>query len=165
MNSFYIICWQSCCLCPTSEVHWLTMTGFDWADQNFYAVRLSVFFFSLINAEESAAVKNTQKHKCWPFSARCEQMSDHHVYFLVILEIFMVKWTETCLAHETTHSQCCGLYIVVPWGETPLSQHSNHPCGYQAWSERWQGDLREAEGEETRSNYISPRTVNGQRDW
>lgn len=59
---------------------------------------------------------------------------------------------------------CSDLCVVVPWGETSLSQYSNHSCWYQTGSERWQGDHWEAEGEETCSNYLSPRPGHGQRD-
>lgn len=54
--------------------------------------------------------------------------------------------------------------LVVPWGQTPLPQHSHHPGGHQAGPSRWQGHYWEAEGEETHPHHLPSRPGHGQRN-
>lgn len=53
---------------------------------------------------------------------------------------------------------------VVPWGETPLPQHTHHPGGHQAGSTRWQGHHWEAARQETFSYHLPTGSGHGKRD-
>lgn len=62
------------------------------------------------------------------------------------------------MAHD--QSEC--FLAVVPWGQSSLSQHSNHPGGYQARSTRGQRNGGETEREKVGSHHIPSRPRYGQ---
>lgn len=69
-----------------------------------------------------------------------------------------------CLYPAISDSDLLFSSPVVPWGETPLPQHTHHPGGDKAGPERRQGHDRKAEGEETLPHYLSSRLDHGERN-
>ena len=100
----------------------------------------------------------------------------------VVLNVIVWRYSSLCLCVQLTllpllsHGLCpfymhmypcifvCGA-PVVPWGETPLPQHTHHPGGHQAGSARWQGHHREAAGQEALSHHLPTGPGHGSRDW
>lgn len=62
------------------------------------------------------------------------------------------------MAHD--QSEC--FLAVVPWGQSSLSQHSNHPGGYQARSTGGQRNGGETEREKVGSHHLPSRPRYGQ---
>lgn len=69
-----------------------------------------------------------------------------------------------CLYPAISDSDLLFSSPVVPWGETPLPQHTHHPGGDKAGPERRQGHDRKAQGEETLPHYLSSRLDHGERN-
>lgn len=78
-------------------------------------------------------------------------------YKTPITEKFIVGKT---IGMVNDHSEC--FLIVVPRGQSSLSQHSNHPGGDQARSTRRQRNSRETEREKVGSHHIPSRPRYGQ---
>ena len=84
------------------------------------------------------------------------------ILFLACLSAFKFDhkwWDDWNQLHVVTRVL---LFSVVPGGQPPLSQHSNHSGGNQTRLERRQGDCGETEGEEAGTHHLPTRPGNGQ---